>query len=361
MRTEPVAEIVIAVHSGGRRVDRAVNSVLTGTDVPVRVTVVAHNIAVEELHPAVQPLLSDPRVNVLTLNDGIASPAQPMNYGLDHAIAPWVGVMGSDDELEPGAVDGWVRLGEQTGAAAVIARVRRVGERPVPAPPVRLFRARCLDPVKDRLAYRSAPLGLMSTTKLGGLRFSPGLKVGSDIAFTARLWCSGDPIAFATRRAGYVVHDDADDRVTLAPKPLAVEFEFMEYLDEDGWLTSQPEPVRELWSVKLLRSHIFQAVANRTDASWWDEGSRHELAVLAERSIAFCPHAIELLSRADRAALDAILDPGSDTSVMIAAVKARSRYRSLPAMLPRKMSKTFARQGPLRLLIASAAVRYFSD
>ncbi len=360
MTADPVAEIVVAVHSGERRVDRAVRSVLTGTALPVRVTVVAHNITPEALHPAVQPLLEDPRVNVVMLHDGIPSPAQPMNHGLDIATAPWVGVLGSDDELEPGAVDGWVRLGEKIGAGAVAARVRRVGERPVPAPPVRPFRVRHLDPVKDRLAYRSAPLGLMSRAKLGDLRFSPGLKVGSDIAFTARLWCSGDPIAFASRRPGYLVHDDADDRVTLAAKPLAIEFEFMNYLDENGWLQAQSAAVRELWTLKLLRNHVFQAVANRTDPSWWDADSRQELAALSERSIAFFPDAIELLSRADRDALDAIFDPEREADAMISAVKARSQYRSLPAVLPRSLKKMFARQAPLRLLFSSAAVRYFS-
>ncbi|MGO1934524.1 MAG: glycosyltransferase, partial [Cellulosimicrobium funkei] len=138
--TAPEVDVVVAVHDARRPVARAAASVLDHQDVRVRLTVVCHNIDRARIADGLGSGILDEvggRVRLLELHDGIPSPAGPFNLGLDHAEAPFVGIMGSDDWLEEGALASWLALARATGAEAVVPRLRHASGSRVPTPPAR--------------------------------------------------------------------------------------------------------------------------------------------------------------------------------------------------------------------------------
>ena len=157
----PDVDLVVAVHDLRRPIGRAVGSALANRVASVRVTVVAHGLSPDALARSLGPLADDARVRTLAFSDGVSSPAGPFNAGITAATGRFVAIMGSDDELEAGAIDSWLDVADRTGSRAVIPRLRHASGRGVPTPPVRPGRTRGLDPVRDRLAYRTAPLGLL--------------------------------------------------------------------------------------------------------------------------------------------------------------------------------------------------------
>jgi hypothetical protein len=351
-----LVDLTIAVHTSTRPIARAVASVLEGNTTPVRVNVVAHNIEPEAIRRNLGALAADPRVRLLHLRDGIPSPAGPLNLGLSRSESAFVSVMGSDDELESGAIDSWVTLQRRTGASMVIARIRHAGGGTVASPPARPFRRRGLDPVKDRLSYRSAPLGLISRREFGSLRFAEGLRSGEDLPFVTRLWFSGRGIAFDRTGPAYLVHGDEADRVTTSPKPVKDDFAFLDEILDDPRLLALDRHHREALVVMLMRTHVFDAVLNRSHIETWPPRERSDLALVSTRILAWVGTSERLLSIADRAALDAILDVESPTSEMVGLVRRRSRYRTPAAILTQNPLFLLHRQAPLRTLAAGYLV-----
>jgi hypothetical protein len=353
---EPTVDVTIAVHTRTRPIARAVASILEHTTIPTRVTVVAHNIDPGLIRDNLGAWAADERVRVLELRDGIPSPAGPMNLGLAESTAPFVAVMGSDDEFEPGAIDSWYALQRSTGAGMVIARVRREGGGKELSPPARPWRSRRLDAVKDRLSYRSAPLGLISRERFGTLRFVEGLRTGEDLPYVTRLGVSDAGIAFARTGPGYLVHDDADDRVTSAPRPIAQDFAFLDHIfgvpDFERFTRAQ----RTALVVKLIRQQLFDAIVNRAAVGEWPAGEREALAAVARRMLAWADRPERLLSLIDHAVLDGILDAVTPVDDMMALIRRRWNYRSVDVVLTRNPLFALHRQGPLRTYIGGYLV-----
>ena len=222
--TLPEAEIVVAVHTADRPVGGG-GSVLAAAPGRVGATVVCHNM---DPGPVREQLAGNfpETVRLLELADGIPSPAGPFNYGLDQAGAGFVGIMGSDDTLEPGAVSAWLDTAWATGAPPPSSRRRYRGGARILTPRARVFRGPLVDPLRDRLAYRTAPLGLIRREAVSrlGLRLSEGLRTGEDLEFGLRLWFSGEKIAYPAHAPAYLVGQDADERVTAAVLPLGSQF-----------------------------------------------------------------------------------------------------------------------------------------
>ena len=362
--TEPVVDLVVAVHTAQRPVARAVASALD-CRTPVRVTVVAHHVEPALIEANLGSVVVPPgsSVRVLALSDGTRSPAGPFNLGLDSATAPFVAVMGSDDRLAPGALDSWVALQRRTGAAVVVARLAHAGDdagsagRVVPTPPARPFRSTRLDGVRDRLSYRSAPLGLLERSTLDrlGLRFTPGLEVGEDVEVVTRLWFSGEPIAFDRRGPAYLVQDDAGDRITYVSRPAADELEFVRRIVAAGWFRGCTAPQRAAACVKFLRIHVFGVLGNREQA-FWDASERSALADVAQAVLTAAPGCERVMSRADRAVLDAVLDPAVPTDELLARGRARRLHGRPATLVPRDLRMVLARDAPVRLMAASVMV-----
>lgn len=348
----PVVDVSIAVHAATRPIARVVGSVLDGTTAPVRVNVVAHNIDPQIIRDNLGDRIDDPRVRLLSLADGIHSPAGPLNHGLDHSDAEFLAVAGSDDEFAAGAIDSWLRKQRDTGADVVIGRVRLANGRTDPYPPVRNGRRTVgLDGRKDRLSYRSAPFGIVGRRRFGDLRFTPGLASGEDLAYSGALWFSGARIAYDLRGPGYITHGDAGDRVTLAPRPVTADFGFLDAVEAAPWFTALGADDRAAVVVKYLRMNVVDAVAARLDST---DIAEHlgALEAVVTRLRSLSPEAFELLSRADLALLRGLSAPDASADRLRALLHARQSHRRPTAVVPANPLRMLHGQAPLRTLYA---------
>lgn len=349
--------MIIAVHDPRRPIARAVRSVLDHNGSALRVSVVCHNTPEAGIRERLSAHLDDPRLRTLSLDDGIRSPAGPFNAGLDAASGRFTSVMGSDDELEPGAVDSWLALADRDAAAAVIPRLRHVGGGNVPTPPVRAGRRTNLDGVRDRLSYRSAPLGLVATREFGAERFVPGLGSGEDVAYVTAVWFGGLPISFDRNGPAYLIHSDASDRMTMGVKPVSADVAFMRLLIEDPRFARLSADQRLALVIKLFRIHIFGIVSNRPHPDRWTQADRLELALMTLSLLEVAPTAPDFLSRADGRLLGAIRDTAVPTQRLLDLGEARRRYTRPQSLVPGDLRHLLAREAPLRMITASALVR----
>ncbi len=347
--SEPVVDVIIPVHSSTRPVARAAASVLDHTEAEARVNVVAHNIDPEIIRANLGSIADDSRLRLLHLADGIPSPAGPMNLGLDVASTPYVSLLGSDDEFAPGAIDSWLAIARETGASTVIARINRDLTGVEPFPPTRRGRTRDLDPVKDRLAYRCAPLGLISRAHFPELRFTTGLGSGEDLEFTAVLWFQGEHIAYDRTGPAYVGHEDEHDRVTGAKRTVAEDFSFFTVITSASWFAELSARQRTALGVKTLRLHFFDAVFARLDAPEGFAAHRQPLIDVLDALETAAPGSIRLLSRADRAVIEEVLAPTPNTARILALLDARWGG-GLNAVLPRNPLLALHPQAPFRTL-----------
>lgn len=350
--TPASVDVVIPIHSATRPLYRAVSSVLDRTAASVSVIVVVHNIDVGIIRGLLGAFRDDERVRLIELHDGIPSPAGPLNAGLDAATAPYVCVMGSDDEFEAGAIDSWLALARATSAAMVIPMVYRVGRGYDAFPPVRPGRTRNLDPVKDRLSYRSAPLGLIERARLGNLRFTEHLKSGEDLPFTVHAWFSGHPLAFDGHGPAYLEHPDATDRVSSGGRTVDEDFAFLSHIIDTPWFSRLSLREREAVVIKIIRTQVFDAIANRLPDDRWTAEEWDGLKAVLRRLYAAAPGAQKHLSRVDRDVLDRLLDDEPDREELLRLIPERWHYRSVRALTPRNPFRVLDRQGPLRTLYA---------
>lgn len=351
--TSPVVDVTIAVHSASRPIARAVSSIVDHTIAPVRVNVVAHNIDPAVIRANLGEYAQHPAVRLLSLRDGIPSPAGPMNLGLASSDAPFVAVMGSDDEFAPGALDSWLAVQAETGASTVIARVLLGARGYDPYPPVRRgTRDRHLDARKDRLCYRSAPLGLIARERFADLRFTEGLPSGEDLAYSAALWFTGHDVAYDMSGPAYIVNDDASDRVTFAPRPVPDDFAFLDAIEAQPWFPRLGRGARRALAVKILRVHFFDAVLSRTKVPEGIVAHRADLLAVLARLEASAPGVTALLARADRRVIDELRKARPDAAAILHFIDARWNYRTVAAMLPRNPFLALHRQAPFRTLYA---------
>ena len=343
MHAEPTVDLVVAVHDTSRPIRRAVASVLEGTAPGrVRVTVVCHGIAAGSVAEKLDGL-DGAALRILEFADGIRSPAGPFNFGLAHATAEYVAVMGSDDFLEPGAMTAWIRAVRASGADAALARLRHQDGAVLHNPLVRWRRSKRLDPVKDRLFYRTSPLGLLkrSTLEFLGLKFQEGVRSGMDMSYGARLWTSGARVDFLRAAPCYVIGADATTRVSTQPMRISESFRALWGIARSEWAANLAEPQRRALAVKLIRIHILGAVLARRTAADWAGDDLADLVAALNGVLALCPSALEPFARAERDLLDA-LPRGVERVVRATAAHARSGRSAL--VLPRDLRAVFDRE-----------------
>jgi len=338
-------DVVIAVHDPRRRIDRAVESVLTSRAV-ARVIVVCHGTPASGVVSAART--SDPRVEFVEFEDGIRSPAGPFNHGLGLATGRFVAIMGSDDELTAGAVDLWRDTARSTQADVIMAPLRHAGGAPIPTPPT--LRRRGLRGGRDRLAYRTAPLGLLAREAIEGLHMTPQLATCEDLAFTARLWFGPSSVSLHRDRGEYLIHD-GDDRVTFTRRALADELRAVQLLIRNPWFRGLSSPDRVALAAKLWRITVFGAVHYRAGA--WGEGDRAWLSGLAAELEDFAPGTVARLSRADADLIQALADPAASDSEVDRRSRRRRRFASAAALLPSHLTMLLAREAPLRFFAAT--------
>lgn len=356
-----LVDVVIAVHTPDRPIERTVASLMESglpTEASsagrLRVTVVCHNTAAGPLRERVAPEHRD-LVRFVEYADGIRSPAGPFNHGISLAGGTWVSIMGSDDSLEPGALASWVQAAERDGADVLIAPMAHAGGGPIRTPVVRRSRTADLDPVADRLTYRTAPLGLMrlSLVRSLDLEFPTRYATGEDQSFSAKLWFSGASISYGRGLPRYLVHADAVVRVTATPRPVTEDLAFATDLVDSAWFAGLSQTERSAVVTKLLRVHVFGHVLLRADAGSWCRAEAAEMAEVARRLLFAAPRSARPLSLADRSLLDAVVRAEPDAAVMKALATARRTFSNPRTWLPRDLLTLFEPEAPLRFMAAS--------
>lgn len=347
-------DVIVPVHTATRPIRRAVRSALEGTNASVRVNVVAHNIDPHVIERNLAELAQDPRVRLLPFADGIPSPSGPMNHALDEASAAFFALLGSDDEFAPGALDSWLAMARRTRSDVVLARIDRLDSGFDRTPPTRRGRTEGLDPARDRLAYRCAPLGLVSRRRFGDLRFTPGLHSGEDLEFTAALWFTGATIAYDRMTPGYVGHEDEADRVTFTARNVDEDFKFLQAIRDSDWFPGLSRAERTALGVKTVRLHFYDAVYHRLRAPGGFDSVRSDLLGVLDDIASMFPGSIRLLSRADRKVIDELRRSHSDPEVIEALIAARWSG-GIQALLPRNPLLTLHSQAPFRTLRAMRA------
>ena len=361
----PAIDVVIAVHRDSRPIERAVASVLDGGVAPpfLRVSVVCHNVAPAAIARRLGTLTADgslpPGVRLLELHDDRHSPAGPFNLGIDRATARFVSVMGSDDTVDPGTYAAWLALGDGRASAAVVAAQRTTSQGRVPTPVVRPWRSFELDPLRDRLAYRTAPLGLVRRTEVDrlGLRFTEDLGSGEDQEFSARLWFGGGRIDFARRAGDYVIHDDQHDRMTQGRQDVPTLFRFATHLVSTTWFGRQDRRVQEALVTKVLRVHVVPAVGARSAAGGWSEQDREDAREVVSALVSAAPGSLSSLSLAELEVVDGLLDLSCPTSELVSAALAARRFGRPRTLLTRNPVHVLRTDAPLRWVTSSALLK----
>src|SRR5690606_15303497 len=174
-------------------------------------------------------------------------------------------------------------------------------------------------PVKDRLAYRTAPLGLLRREVLHrhGISFAPGFATGEDQQFTAALWLSGERIAYARRAPAYIVGADAAARVTSASRPVADELAASAALLTGEWYLARTAAERLAVAVKTVRVHVFGAVLKRSQAREWTAADSAFVRGLLAELDTTAPGYRGPLSIADLRLLDALGDPAANGDTIL--------------------------------------------
>jgi len=355
--TGPVVDVIIPVHTDRRPIARATASVLTSATVDVRVNVVCHNVETSTIEAALGPWGDHPGVRLLTLTDGVASPAGPINAGLDAATGEFTALLGSDDEYEQGAIDAWVMLARRDRADIVIPPLRSARGGRTKSPPTRPFRSRRLDGVRDRLAYRTVQLGLVRRSMFADLRMTSGLVSGEDVIQGATLWYSDASISLLRRGPGYLIHEDApDQRVSSTAKPAAESLRFLDAVLDRTFTERLRDDQRRAFAVKLLRTHIMDILGACIRAGL-RPSDLVPLAAGVERILELDPGAIGLVSRREARILDGVRR-GADPAELSAEHAAHTDYRRPAALLgnllPNSPRRLLHREAPPRFLAATA-------
>lgn len=345
------AEIIIGVHSSTRPVERAVSSVLANRRA-VQVTVIAHNLARDIVLSRLGGLAEDDRVRVLSLDDGVRSPANAFNFGLDNARGDFVGLLGSDDELAPGALDAWLALAERRGADVVIAPIRRVESGAVPSPRVRRRRTFDLSGDRDRLFERTAPLGLWRRVRFADLRFTEGLPRGVDQAFGLHLWFSGAGVAFDPSSPPYLEHDDQKDRVTKVAGPAADDLAYLDAIEADPVFALMTPAAKRAVAAKIIRVHVIGSISTHITADGILPADRQTFERVWNRLRGWAPGVDHILAIRDLRVLREATRAGATESSVRRALGDRTRYVAFDVVMTSHPLWVLHRHAPLRSLFA---------
>ncbi|QWW20268.1 hypothetical protein I6B53_04030 [Schaalia sp. 19OD2882] len=305
---EALVEVVIPVHREERPVERAVASVVgpaCGAPGVARAVVACHNIAPSVFADRLAPFGS--AVRIVECGDGIPSPAGPLNAGLDAVTTAWATCMGSDDHYEDGAVAAWRDHLARRDPDVLILPVLDERDGSIDVPPVRRRRLCDLDPVSDRLMYRTGPLMLVRTDLLRAhrIRMTEGLRTGEDLAYSAHVWCTAGRIdLLGWHGPCYVEGDDGAERITRTPFPLAELLAPPNRLATQEWVAGLDERLRTALAIRVLRRSVIPALAAHAGSlgpDLVDEGAR-----AAARWTRLAPRACTALSPAEVGVLDAL-------------------------------------------------------
>lgn len=346
-------EIVIPVHDESRPVRRAAESVLK--DPRARVHIVAHNIS-----PDLLDLPTSDRLSILPLNEDPGMPGATFDAGIKAATAPWVGIMGSDDWYADGAIEAMRRRASRDDADGVIAPLTHQLSQVNNIKPL-TGRTKRLDAVRDRMFFRTAPLGIFKRTLLDSeeYRFGNVFPAGSDMRVTALLWTSGASFSYYWDDPAYVVGKDAVRRVTFTPRPL----------ERTGapWLSLLDEPRVQAFTrkqkhalgYKMARVHVADAAHLRPTAEAWLEGDFDWLSSFTKTLREFDPTFDAPLSRRDGRLVRAV-ETGDFEETLLAASEWKQAALTDRAFASSLVTSLTDRDAPIGLAASGVSARLAS-
>lgn len=347
MRRAPV-EIIVRVHTLDRPLRRAVDSVLACDSATV--LVVAHGLEAAELG-----LPKDPRIRIVEVKGGVGYPGVASNAGVLHARSDYVGFLDSDDYYEPGAIESLHSRAKKDSADVVLAPLKISGQRELL--PLTL-RRRNLDAARDRLFYRTAPLGLVrrETLQAPDFLFDEEVLTGEDMRVSALLYTKGLRVSCHPEDPAYVVGSDAPTRVTTSPLEAQEAFAAIGRLFNESFIGDLPPRVRRALTVKVLRVHILKRFTGMPP-----EGIPSEDVLRAQEVIVAClrhsPDALSVFSRGDAVILGALKTGDPETAR--AALKRRSGGLAvMERVLPRNPLHSLSRESNLRNFLTGKILQY---
>lgn len=352
-------DVIIPVHDASRPLHRPVRSLLrSGLDPSgeLRINVVAHNISASEVRDSLPAELAT-HLRFLECSDGIPSPAGPRTLALEHSDGKYVAFIDSDDHHDDGALGDWVARAERDNLDAVLPLQRHDTGARIRTPPTRPWRDGDLDPIRDRLAYRTAPLALLrrSTIERVDARFETGVRNGSDQIFALKLWFANTRVRLARGGPEYVVGSDAVTRVTTQPHPLESELRATTKLLTNPWLHSLSEPERLAIVVKFVRVQFMAALSKRLGSGDWNDTSLSSAIEFLHAAHHASPMFTDAIAVADARLCAAVLRRASADELALLARKRRAF--GTPATILTPTTKTlFAVNAPLRFITASLLV-----
>lgn len=333
------SQIVIPVHTVDRPIRRAVDSVLA--DPESGAIVVAHNVA-----PDLLDLPEDERVTVVPLEGHAGKPGAAFDAGIAAATAPWVGIMGSDDWYEAGALRAMRARADKDGADIVIVPLAYQGGERGFIP--QTLRHRNLQAARDRLFYRTAPLGLIRRDIIQNPDYAFGsrLFIGEDVTVSARLWTDGYSVSYGANDPAYVVGTDAKMRTTLTPRPLAEQGAAWLAIWDQPWVAEMDSVDREALAVKILRVHVHGAVAARPQPEDWQEGDFEWLTTLTRRIVQESPNVLASFRSVTQDTLRAVAEGDLDRT--LAHYREEDGAPVQRRLLPARASELLKPDGPVR-------------
>lgn len=356
-------EVVIPVHDVERPIERGIRSVLdqqsglAALGVDLGVTVVWHNLPSGTDGTLPSDLDVHQHVSQLRFSDGVKSAAGPRNFALAQSQAKYLSFLDSDDYLEAGSLEAWWAAAEANNAAAVVAPLRTPEGSILASPRIRPSKPLVLDAVRDGLAYRTVPYGLLRRAALEaiGFRYAEGLRTGEDIEAALRLWFRSDVVCYPYGAPAYHQTDDSgDSRVTSSLAPLGDEFQWLERLMGYDWLQKAPLSQRRAIALKLLRVHGIGALLRRADyqplpgtGPVWNAKERQYWSAMTDRLFRFAGGGLPALSRRD-AALTREAAMAGDISELRTAVAHHQSAGRKGDLLTESPFAVFARDSVLR-------------
>jgi len=346
-------DVIVAVHNTQRPIRRAVASVLAAST-SSRALVVAHGVDPDRISAHLVGIDQE-RVRVIGFVDGVASPAGPFNAGMAAATAPYLTVLGSDDELEPGSLDvALQRLRRSSGAQICILPVKHATGERVETPLVRPGHIGDLDVVRDRVFTRTAPLCVMPREVALAVHpmFDPRFRSGEDINAGVRLWTSWRCI-YHRADPGYLIHDDVTDRVTTqAALDLQQALAAPSALGAEPWVAALDPRVKQSLAAKMIRVHLLGILTVKSTLR------DHEIAI-ARRFIgtwtALAPGALRSLPIVERRIVDALQRGGAEDVTV--AISRRESTGAMSRLLTRNPLRSLDRDGVLRRYLTYRAYR----
>lgn len=308
-------EIVIPVHDETRPIRRAVESVLA--DPQCGVIVIAHNI-----DPQILDIPESDRLRVIPLEGAKGMPGATFDAGIAAAEAEWVGIMGSDDWYEPGALAHMRQRLTEDGADGVIAPLRHQLSTVNAIKPL-TCRTSKLEAVRDRMFYRTAPLGIYRTEVMrdAELEFGAVFPAGSDMRVSAIMWTSGLNFSYYWNDPAYVVGKDARTRVTFTPRPLQITGAPLLNLLEEPTVVAFTDAQKHALAVKIARVHVIDFARLRPAPQDWQPGDFEWLNAYVRKLRTFDPSFDRALARRDASVVRAIEDCDAEGMRRVSATR----------------------------------------